>query len=217
MSDKPVHDYPGQDIDVHWDQRLCIHIGECGNAANSLFVGGRDPWCVPDEISKAEVRAVCERCPSGALTYSDKTGEPERAPAQNTISVTYNGPLYLTGELAIEGAPADMQGVRTRAALCRCGASKNKPFCDNSHLAAGFQDFGAVGETGPGPSANGGPLKIKPVPNGPLMVEGSLRIRAGSGRVAWEGEKTWLCRCGASKNKPFCDGSHKAAGFTSDD
>jgi CDGSH-type Zn-finger protein/uncharacterized Fe-S cluster protein YjdI len=217
MSDKPIYDYPGQEIDVHWDERLCIHVGECGNAANSLFEAGRQPWCVPDEVSKAEVREVCERCPSGALTYTDKTGAPELAPTENVAAVVYNGPLYLTGELDIEGAPADMPGVRFRAALCRCGVSKNKPFCDNSHLKAGFQDFGAVGEKGPGLIATGGPLKVTPIPDGPLQVEGNLSIRAGSGRIAWQGQKTWLCRCGASKNKPFCDGSHKAAGFKSGD
>jgi CDGSH-type Zn-finger protein/uncharacterized Fe-S cluster protein YjdI len=216
MSDKPVFDYPGSDIDVHWDERLCIHIGECGYAANELFVGGREPWCIPDQVSRTEVREVCERCPSGALTYSDKTGAPEQAPGENTLGVAYNGPLYAKGELEIAGAPTDMGGVRFRAALCRCGASKNKPFCDNSHLTSGFQDFGAVGETGPGLLASGGPLKIKPIPNGPLMLEGNLAIRAASGRVAWQGQKTWLCRCGHSKNKPFCDGSHKEAGFSSD-
>jgi CDGSH-type Zn-finger protein/uncharacterized Fe-S cluster protein YjdI len=214
MSEKPIHDFPGSEIDVHWDERLCIHIGECGQAANSLFEAERKPWCVPDEVSRAEVRDVCERCPSGALSYTDRAGEPEQAPAGNTVSVVYNGPLYLTGDLHIEDAAEDMAGVRFRAALCRCGASGKKPFCDNSHLGAGFEDFGAVGETGPGLSSTGGPLTVKRIPNGPLMVEGNLSIRAASGRVAWEGEKAFLCRCGASRNKPFCDGSHKDAGFT---
>jgi len=214
MSDKPIYDFPGSEIDVHWDERLCIHIGECGQAANSLFEAGRKPWCVPDEVSKAEVREVCERCPSGALSYVDKSGTPEQAPAANTASVAYNGPLYFTGELRIEDAAEDMPGTRFRAALCRCGASGNKPFCDNSHLQAGFEDFGAVGETGPGLSTTGGPLEVKRIPNGPLMVAGNLSIRAASGRVAWQGEKAFLCRCGSSKNKPFCDGSHKDAGFT---
>jgi CDGSH-type Zn-finger protein/uncharacterized Fe-S cluster protein YjdI len=213
MSDKQIHDFPGSEIDVHWDGRLCIHVGECGYAANSLFDGERDPWCVPDEVSREEVREVCERCPSGALTYTDKSGESEQAPAENTATVVYNGPLYLTGDLDIADAAEDMPGTRFRAALCRCGASGNKPFCDNSHLKAGFQDFGAVGEKGTGLTAKGGPLTVKRIPNGPLMVEGNLSIRAGSGRVAWEGEKAFLCRCGASKNKPFCDGSHKDAGF----
>jgi CDGSH-type Zn-finger protein/uncharacterized Fe-S cluster protein YjdI len=216
MSENKITNYPGQSVDVHWDERLCIHIGECGNAQGDLFVGGREPWCIPDRSTRAEVREICERCPSGALTYTDKEAGPELPAAENTVQVAYRGPLYVTGDLAIEGAPADMPGVRFRAALCRCGASKNKPFCDNTHLESGFADTGSVGETGPGPAATGGPLNIKPLPDGPLLVNGNLAIRAGSGRLAWQGSQAALCRCGASENKPFCDGSHKKVGFKSD-
>jgi CDGSH-type Zn-finger protein/uncharacterized Fe-S cluster protein YjdI len=213
MSETKVFDYPGAGIDVQWDGRLCIHVGECGGAKGELFVAGRDPWCVPDISLKTEVREIVERCPSGALTYRDKDGTSERAPAENTVTVVYNGPLYVTGDLAIEGAPVDMPGVRFRAALCRCGQSRNKPFCDNSHLQAGFEDFGAVGEKGPGLPATAGVLTIKPLADGPLLVNGNLTIRAGTGRVAWRGTTVALCRCGASKNKPFCDGSHRDVGF----
>ena len=216
MSDKQVFDYPGSEIDVHWDGRLCIHIGECGNAAGELFVGGREPWCLPDTTTRSEVREICERCPSGALTYSDKDGTPESAPAQNTVTVSYNGPLFAHGALAIEGAPQEMQGVRFRAALCRCGHSQNKPFCDNSHIQAGFEDFGSVGERGTGQAAAKGQLSIKPLPDGPLLVNGPLSIRASSGRLAWQGDQAALCRCGQSQNKPFCDGSHKKVGFSTE-
>jgi CDGSH-type Zn-finger protein/uncharacterized Fe-S cluster protein YjdI len=216
MSERKVFDYPGREIDVQWDRRLCIHVGECGGAKGELFVGGREPWCVPDTSDKAEVRDIVERCPTGALTYRDKSGAPERAPAENTVTVAYDGPLYVTGDLAITGALEDMPGVRFRVALCRCGQSGNKPFCDNSHLEAGFHDCGAVGEKGPGLSATGGPLSIRPLTDGPLLLNGNLKIRSGSGRIAWEGSSVALCRCGASKNKPFCDGSHKDAGFRSD-
>jgi len=109
-----------------------------------------------------------------------------------------------------------MPGTRFRAALCRCGASKNKPFCDNSHINAGFVDSGAVGETGPGYSTESGELSIKPLTDGPLLLKGNLTIFASTGREAWKGEKAALCRCGESQNKPFCDGSHKAAGFRSE-
>ncbi|MEA3301973.1 MAG: CDGSH iron-sulfur domain-containing protein, partial [Pseudomonadota bacterium] len=61
----------------------------------------------------------------------------------------------------------------------------------------------------------GGKLSIKPLPDGPLLVKGNLTIVSGTGRIAWRGSDTALCRCGASKNKPFCDGSHKKAGFKS--
>lgn len=216
MTDKQIFDYPGEEIDVRWDKRLCIHVGECGIAQGELFVAKRDPWCIPDKVNKAQVREVVERCPSGALTYSDKDGPGETTPPENGLTVAYNGPYYLTGDLQIEGAPEEMAGVRFRAALCRCGASKNKPFCDNSHLEAGFEDFGAVGETGPGISVSGGALNVKAMRDGPLKLTGNLSIRAASGRVAWQGTSVALCRCGASKNKPFCDGSHRGAGFRSD-
>jgi CDGSH-type Zn-finger protein/uncharacterized Fe-S cluster protein YjdI len=215
MSDKQVFDYPGQEIDVQWDGRLCIHIGECGNAKGELFVAGREPWCIPDSCAKAEVREVVERCPSGSLTYRDRAGTPEAPAPENTVTVAYRGPLFVRGELALEGAPADLPGVRFRAALCRCGQSRNKPYCDNSHLKAGFEDCGAVGERGPGLSESGGALSIRPLADGPLLLKGNLTIRASSGRVAWQGTEVALCRCGASGNKPFCDGSHRRTGFKS--
>ncbi len=155
MSKKQPLDFAGKEIDVRFDGRLCIHVGECGHSAGDLFVAERQPWCMPDVVSKAEVREIVERCPSGALTYTDKAGTPESPPAENSLTVAYNGPLYLTGDLEIEGAGDDMPGVRFRAALCRCGASKNKPFCDNSHIEAKFEDYGAVGENGPGLDRDG--------------------------------------------------------------
>ena len=79
-----------------------------------------------------------------------------------------------------------------------------------------FAGLQAIGESGPGVAPTNGKLEIRPLPNGPLMVSGGVTLIAGSGRSAWRGEKVALCRCGASKNKPFCDGSHKEAGFHSD-
>lgn len=208
------HLYVGSSVDVQWDGRLCIHVGECGRSQGALFESGRDPWCQPDVTSVGEVVDVVKRCPTGALSYMPKDGTPtETAPPTNSVMVANNGPYYLRGDLRVAGAPADAPATQFRAALCRCGQSKNKPFCDNSHEAVGFVDRGAVGDTGPGISAQGGTLDIKAAPNGPLLVSGNLTIHAASGRVAWQGDKCALCRCGQSKNKPFCDGAHKAAKF----
>ena len=213
MGDKNVFDFEGKQIDVHWDRRLCIHIAECGQSEGDLFVGDRTPWCVPDASTPEHVVDVCARCPSGALTFTDHSGSSEQAATENSVHVSYNGPLFVQGDLNIEGAPDDMPGVKFRAALCRCGQSRNKPFCDNSHIEAGFEDYGAVGVRGEASSGGGGELSIKPKPNGPLILSGKVTLHAGSGRAAWQGEQTALCRCGASKNKPFCDGSHKDIDF----
>ncbi|MEZ4266758.1 MAG: CDGSH iron-sulfur domain-containing protein [Myxococcota bacterium] len=214
MSSKSIHTYAGERANVSWDGRLCIHVGECGRSSGELFVTGRNPWCQPDLTTDEDVADVVGRCPTGALTMQRKDGgAAEVADGENVVVVSNHGPLYVRGQLEIEGAADDMEGVKFRAALCRCGLSKNKPFCDNSHEEGGFRDRGAVGQAGDGLESAGGPLKIRKAANGPLLVSGNLTIAASSGRKAWTGTKAALCRCGHSSNKPFCDGSHKAAGF----
>ncbi len=217
MSEDKVFKYPGKDIDVTWDGRLCIHIAECGKADGDLFTSGRKPWCQPDVCTVEEVISVCDRCPSGALNYHDKSGTHSKpVPGENTVFVSYNGPLFVTGDLAFEGLTENSPDIHYRAALCRCGQSANKPFCDNSHIKAGFSDYGAVGEKGTATEKKGGKLNIRLRKDGPLKITGNMKIVAGSGRTAWQGDETALCRCGASKKKPFCDGSHLKAGFSSE-
>jgi len=195
---------------------LCIHIGECGKSDGELFEAGRNPWCVPNKTSIEQVTEIVERCPTGALTYQAKDGQIcESTPSENNVAVINNGPYFFTGDLNIEEIPDDMPGVAHRAALCRCGLSRNQPFCDNSHESASFKDYGAIGQRGEATNETGGKLNIKPLEDGPLLLNGNLTLTAGSGRKAWQGNKAALCRCGASKTKPFCDGSHTEAGFKS--
>jgi CDGSH-type Zn-finger protein/uncharacterized Fe-S cluster protein YjdI len=212
--DQKTYTFEGERVDVDWDGRLCIHVQECTRAKGELFESGRNPWGRPDLGEADYVAEVARRCPTGALTYRRKDGGTEEtAPPVNVVTIANNGPLYVVGQLDIGRAKEDMPGVRYRAALCRCGDSSNKPFCDNTHEKARFTDRGAIGETGDDTEAVGGPLKVQPAPNGPLLLSGNFALRAASGRESWRGSKAALCRCGASKNKPFCDGSHKAAGF----
>ena len=100
--------------------------------------------------------------------------------------------------------------------LCRCGASKSKPFCDGSHHEV---NFAASGEPPTGKAdmlpVRDGPLAIDPLTDGPLQVRGNMEIISGTGRVVARVESAQLCRCGASNNKPFCDGSHARVGFRS--
>ena len=217
MTKRIVKDYTGDSATVTWDSKLCIHVAECGRAKGELFEHGRDPWCDPNTSSDEAVLDVVKRCPSGSLSVVFKDpSKGETSAAENTITVVYSGPLVLQGELDIEGAPDDSPGLKFRASLCRCGLSKTKPYCDKSHEAADFKDYGAVGDTDKPLEETGGPLKVSLVENGPIRLSGNVRIVAGSGRSAWQGTATALCRCGLSKNKPFCDGSHRGSEWTSD-
>ncbi len=218
MSKTTIFEYKGDARSVTWDRPLCIHVGECGRAKGDLFVAGRDPWCDPNVADEENIQTIVARCPTGALAAKDESGAylEETAASENEVHVSNDGPLYLSGDLSVDGASDDMHSVARRAALCRCGASKNKPFCDNSHREVSFADAGAVGETGVDAINSGGPLTVKRIPDGPLEISGNFTIRAGSGRRAWSGRKAYLCRCGQSANKPFCDGAHKDAGFKAD-
>ena len=215
MAKEKVFTWRGEGVTVSWDRELCIHVGECVRAKGKLFEAGRDPWCEPDGIETAQVREVVARCPSGALAARfDEDAENEEAPPTNTVTVVDRGPLYFHGDLAIDGAPERAPALAVRAALCRCGRSGNKPYCDNSHLKSDFDDHGAVGDAGKALEEEGGPLAVEVKKDGPLRVSGNLSIRASSGRLAWQGKATALCRCGLSGNKPFCDGTHRREDWT---
>jgi CDGSH-type Zn-finger protein len=108
----------------------------------------------------------------------------------------------------------DRQAVGYRATLCRCGASRNKPFCDNSHRDLPFAASGepATIDT-PALAVRNGPLQIQSLRNGPLRVIGNVEICTGTGRTVKRTTGEFLCRCGQSAYKPFCDGSHTRVGF----
>lgn len=130
------------------------------------------------------------------------------APAAATVRVCENGPLEADGALVIAGAPA------TRARLCRCGRSGNKPYCDGSHADAGFTAAGEVPPIDePQAAVPPGRLRIQPIADGPLVLWGAVELCSDSGRIITHCSNATLCRCGRSANKPFCDGSHAAAGF----
>jgi CDGSH-type Zn-finger protein len=170
-------------------------------------------WIHPDAVSADEVALTARLCPSGAIRYERLDGQNvEPAPLVNTVRIRENGPLAFNAPLRIAGHD---QGLR--ATLCRCGLSKNKPYCDNSHVEGGFQ---ATGEPAIEPSealaARAGALEVAPQHDGPLQISGNLEIVSGTGRTINRVSETWLCRCGHSKNKPYCDGSHKKVGFQAD-
>ena len=121
--------------------------------------------------------------------------------------------MEIRGDLKVEG-----QGAGTRAVLCRCGRSKNKPWCDNSHREMGFKATGEpkAPEKPSELAERDGPLSLTPLKDGPLQVIGNLEVITGSGRTLDCSSETYLCRCGGSAKKPYCDGSHARLNFKAD-
>ncbi len=209
MSDH-IEEYRGSRIVVRFDGEKCIHSRHCVLGRPDVFVpNAQGAWIHPDRAAPEAVVGIALNCPSGAITFERLDGGPnETAPLVNVVRIRENGPLAFHADLAIGGERS------FRATLCRCGASKRKPFCDNSHAAIAFR---ATGEPATQESAplvrRDGPLRVSPRPNGPYVVEGPLEVCSGTGRTVARTTEAYLCRCGASANKPFCDGSHKRIGF----
>ncbi|WP_026166609.1 CDGSH iron-sulfur domain-containing protein [Gracilimonas tropica] len=211
--------YSTEDIKVTWDKERCIHAAECVRGLPNVFDPKRKPWIKPELANVGELTEVIERCPTGALHYERINSEKkEQAPEQNVITIQKDGPLYIHGEVAIRDLDGNVVLKDTRVAMCRCGKSKNKPLCDNSHIEANFKADTSYNverlRTEP-VKGKGGELSVTLYENAPFLVEGNYDlVGEETGRETCS-KKMSYCRCGGSSTKPFCDGTHKKIGFVS--
>jgi CDGSH-type Zn-finger protein/uncharacterized Fe-S cluster protein YjdI len=213
-SENGVDYIEGRDLTLIYEGKKCIHSRFCVTWGPKVFLANvKGPWINPDAMPTETLAEIAHVCVSGAIRYKRKDGQPdEQAPPVNLISVREGGPYAIKADIRLDGAPAG----NFRYTLCRCGASKNKPFCDGSHHDV---HFSASGEPPTGKAdmlaVRDGPLEVTPLTDGPLQVRGNMEIISGTGRVVARLESARLCRCGGSGNKPFCDGTHATIGFKS--
>jgi len=141
LKDK-VHSFKGKEITIHDNRAVCSHDRACVRELPQVFKTGRRPWINPNGASVEEITAVIAKCPSGALSYTlnnIKWNGPDREPA---IKVAENGPLEVTGSIRLQDDMNSTPQSTEHYTLCRCGGSKNKPFCDGIHLTNGFSENG---------------------------------------------------------------------------
>lgn len=133
-------EYRSDQIAVQWEPAYCIHVANClmGNAM--VFDAMRRPWIDLAGSDADEVAEVVMTCPTGALHFRRLDGGPQETTSEYTDVVAVpNGPLLLRGEVRIAGDDGRLLREDTRVALCRCGGSANKPFCDGTHRRIGFR------------------------------------------------------------------------------
>jgi uncharacterized Fe-S cluster protein YjdI len=139
-----THTYPNKDITVVWKPDVCIHSRICWKELNEVFKPKERPWIQMDGSTTERIIEQVRKCPSGALSYFVNE---ERAVHQDPVAeaahiteivVSANGPYIIKTECLLKHSDGREEIKTGATALCRCGNSQNKPYCDGSHAGAGF-------------------------------------------------------------------------------
>lgn len=130
--------YAAGEVTIVWQPSLCIHSEKCYHGLPAVFDQKRRPWIQASAASTEAIIAQVRNCPSGALSI--ESGDQAAGPKQDAVraEVLRDGPLLVQGSITVVGADGKATAREGATAFCRCGASKNKPYCDGSHKAIGF-------------------------------------------------------------------------------
>ena len=131
--------YTNGDVTVVWQPHMCIHSAICFNGLPGVFNPRQRPWVTAEGGTTDEIIAQVNKCPSGALTYfrNDEMEKPEVS-VETIVEVSDNGPLLIYGNIKIKDQHGNQTVKNKVTALCRCGASANKPYCDGTHRKIAF-------------------------------------------------------------------------------
>ncbi len=132
--------YSNDDLTILWQPDKCIHAGICVKKLPKVYRPKERPWIQIDNGTTEEIKDQIKACPSGALSYTMNDEENKESHQLETkVEVLENGPLLIYGTLKV----TDQDGVKEiknkTTAFCRCGVSKNKPYCDGSHIKVDFK------------------------------------------------------------------------------
>jgi uncharacterized Fe-S cluster protein YjdI len=155
MSNPNDRQYSNDEITVFWKPDECIHATICFMKLRKVFDPAKRPWVNMSKGTTKEISDICDECPTDALTwkwnkdlteaeksYSSnrlKTEEKVPAPPATEIMIIENGPAIVKGNFNMKKTGGEMIDTTNQVAICRCGGSKNHPFCDGSHLVNGFK------------------------------------------------------------------------------
>jgi len=135
-----IKEYTKDNLTVIWEASKCIHSSKCWKELPSVFDPKARPWVNMEGASTEAIAEQVSKCPSGALSYKIKDEEvPKETNDPLTVHLTKDGPLIIKQEVKIVNSDGIEEVKNSPVALCRCGSSANKPYCDGSHKSAGFK------------------------------------------------------------------------------
>ncbi|MBV8263777.1 MAG: CDGSH iron-sulfur domain-containing protein [Candidatus Eremiobacteraeota bacterium] len=132
--------YDAADITVLDNRGTCCHFGNCTDHLPAVFHSKGEPFVTADGASADAIEEIVRQCPSGALGFIRDGAPYEGEKREGEIYVAHNASYYVRGGIELEGEPMNAGASREHYALCRCGHSKNKPFCDGTHWWIKFND-----------------------------------------------------------------------------
>lgn len=142
MTSKEIKkEYSNGEVAITWEPHKCIHSGNCVKGLPGVFDINKKPWINAEGASSSEIVNQIKACPSGALGYymEDEKVEDDLITEDQIVEVIPNGPLMVYGNVKVKMPDGDELSKSKVTAFCRCGGSKNKPFCDGNHKKLDFK------------------------------------------------------------------------------
>lgn len=134
-------EYTNGELTIVWENSKCIHAAECIKALPKVYNPQARPWIKIENATTAELKAQVDKCPTGALSYYMNGEENQESQTMETkVEVMKDGPLLVYGTIQVTDKDGNTETKNKTTAFCRCGASKNRPYCDGAHMKIGFKD-----------------------------------------------------------------------------
>ncbi len=135
-------EYSNGEVTVVWKPDQCIHSKICWTGLSGVFDPRKRPWVTIAGADSNTIMAQVDKCPSGALSYyfNEKPEEQKDVDVDTIVEVMKSGPLLVYGNITVKDKDGNESKKNRVTALCRCGASANKPYCDGTHVKIGFKD-----------------------------------------------------------------------------
>lgn len=138
VKSRHVHEYAGREVTIVDDRRICSHDESCLRELPAVFDRNKKPWIDPDGAGRDEIIRVVKMCPSGALSYKVDGRHHDSIERPPRVIIAEGGPLKIEGAITLNDPSGNRPTSLEHYTLCRCGESRNKPFCDGSHFFSSF-------------------------------------------------------------------------------
>ncbi|NQT24548.1 CDGSH iron-sulfur domain-containing protein [candidate division KSB1 bacterium] len=135
-----VTQYKGKEITILDNRAVCSRDGSCYRMSPDVFIPSKFKWIKPNDAPREEVVNTIRHCPSGSLSYLEGEERQDEWGSEPMIKIAKNGPYEVKGHIELHDDMDSKSESSEHYTLCRCGGSKNMPFCDGSHISNGFTD-----------------------------------------------------------------------------